>query len=509
MYEATTKENAQWSFQVPPKAPDEKDIVEVVTCDAVVVGAGIGGLSAACRLKELGADVVLIEKSASYSGRGGHFGVASSSLMEKNGIKNDMKEVARQWITMSGNNVDQELIWLYLNRSHEAMDWLIPKTIDAGLRPKIIDCAYPDAPYKEYYGSHAFMPENALRGNHVSRAIYEDASKQGVQVRFKTAGTQLIQDETGKVIGMYAKSEVGVIKFNVNKAVVLATGDIGGDPEMCRAYAPDALRTLASQYVPVGCNTGDGHKMGLWAGGVMSEEVFPLMMHPQHYAWNNLFYLFVNKDGKRFMNEDSYVQGRATSIMRQPDGICYSILAGDYAEHVEESLKYGGGLFWGIPRYEYGTSIEVDKASELYVNNALDNGTAFKGDTIEELVDLIDVDKDAFLKTFAEYNGYCRDKDDKQFGKRAELLYPLEKGPFIALKIGTVLLEVVGGLAVNTKIQVVDKERKPIEGLYAIGDTTGGMYGHEYVTTILGNSHGRAMTWGYIAAETITGNETK
>ena len=40
-------------------------------------------------------------------------------------------------------------------------------------------------------------------------------------------------------------------------------------------------------------------------------------------------------------------------------------------------------------------------------------------------------------------------------------------------------------------------------GLYAIGDTTGGMYGHEYVTTILGNSHGRAITWGYIAAETI------
>ena len=52
-------------------------------------------------------------------------------------------------------------------------------------------------------------------------------------------------------------------------------------------------------------------------------------------------------------------------------------------------------------------------------------------------------------------------------------------------------------------MEVLTKDREPIEGLYAAGDSTGGMYGHEYVTTILGNSHGRALTWGYIAAETI------
>ena len=360
MYETATKEKAKWSFQVPPSAPDEKEIVETVECDAVVVGGGIGGFSAACRLRELGADVILIEKSGNYSGRGGHFGVADSSLMEEKGIHNDLKEVARQWILMSGNNVDEELIWLFLKRSREAMDWLIPKTVEAGLRPKLIDCCYQDAPYHEYLGAHAFMPENALRGSHVTRSLYEDSLRKGVEVRFNTAGTLLIQDETGKVTGIYAKGEAGYIRFNARKGVVLATGDIGGDPEMCRAYAPDALRTLASQYVPAGCNTGDGHKMGLWAGGVMAEEVFPLMMHPQHYAWQNLFFLFVNKDGKRFMNEDSYVQGRATSFMRQRDGVIYSILPGDYMKHVEESMQYGGGLFWGIPRHEYGVDLDVE-----------------------------------------------------------------------------------------------------------------------------------------------------
>ena len=157
MYEATTPDKAKWSFQIPPQAPAEKDIVETVECDVVVVGGGIGGFSAACRLRELGADVILIEKSGNYSGRGGHFGVADSSLMEEKGVRNDLKEVARQWILMSGNNVDEELIWLFLKRGREAMDWLIPKTVEAGLRPKLIDCAYKADPYHEYYGSHALQ----------------------------------------------------------------------------------------------------------------------------------------------------------------------------------------------------------------------------------------------------------------------------------------------------------------------------------------------------------------
>jgi hypothetical protein len=61
MYEATTKENAKWSFQVAPQAPEASQIRETVDCEAVVVGAGLGGLTAACRPKEQGVDVVLIE----------------------------------------------------------------------------------------------------------------------------------------------------------------------------------------------------------------------------------------------------------------------------------------------------------------------------------------------------------------------------------------------------------------------------------------------------------------
>ena len=312
MYEAAKRENAKWNFQIVPEAPKDSEIVETIDCEALVVGAGLGGLSAACRLKELGVSSLVLEKSPSYSGRGGHFGVPNSSLMEKYGIKNDLEEVARQWILMSGNNIDQELLWTFLIRSKEAMDWLLPITVADGLDPRLVDCIYPVAPYTEFYGAHSFPPKGTIRGNYVSKALYNHAQELGIPCRFNTAVTQLIKNEQGTICGAYAKAENGIVKINAKYGVVLATGDIGGDEEMCRAYAPDALRTLASEYVPAGCNTGDGHKMALWAGATLAEEVFPLMMHPQHYAWCNYFFLFVNKDGKRFMNEDCYVQGRAT-----------------------------------------------------------------------------------------------------------------------------------------------------------------------------------------------------
>ena len=176
--------------------------------------------------------------------------------MEEYGLKNDLEEVARQWIVMSGNDIDQELLWTFLKRSKEAMDWLLPITVADGLAPRLVDCIYPIAPYREFYGAHSFPPKGNIRGSYVPKALYNYAQKMGIECRFKTPVTQLIQDASGRVCGAYAKGENGIIRIDAKYGVVLATGDIGGDEEMCRAYAPDALRTLASQYIPVGCRGG-------------------------------------------------------------------------------------------------------------------------------------------------------------------------------------------------------------------------------------------------------------
>ncbi len=61
------------------------------------------------------------------------------------------------------------------------------------------------------------------------------------------------------------------------------------------------------------------------------------------------------------------------------------------------------------------------------------------------------------------------------------------------------MLAVVGGLIVDDHLRVLDKDQDPIPGLYAAGNVSGGLYGVDYPTLISGNSHGRAVTWGYLA----------
>ncbi len=53
---------------------------------------------------------------------------------------------------------------------------------------------------------------------------------------------QLVKDDSGKVCGCICETSEGYVQYNAAKGVVLATGDIGGSPEMCEAYAPHLRR---------------------------------------------------------------------------------------------------------------------------------------------------------------------------------------------------------------------------------------------------------------------------
>lgn len=85
----------------------------------------------------------------------------------------------------------------------------------------------------------------------------------------------------------------------------------------------------------------------------------------------------------------------------------------------------------------------------------------------------------------------------------ADFLYPVVKAPFYAAKVGVALLAVVGGLSVNTDLQVLDDEKKPIEGLYATGNTSGDLYAIDYPINMAGNSNGRCVIWGYLLGKTM------
>ena len=90
---------------------------------------------------------------------------------------------------------------------------------------------------------------------------------------------------------------------------------------------------------------------------------------------------------------------------------------------------------------------------------------------------------------------------DEEFGKRAKYLHKMDAGPYWLCETADGFYTTCGGIKVNEKTQVLDKDGKVIEGLYATGNVSGNFYAGNYPRHIPGTSVGRAATFGYVAVE--------
>jgi len=500
----------RWGSWAEAPAPiSEEDIRESLSCDVAVLGAGIAGVTCALCAAQMGLKVIVLEKGSSWSGRGGNIGVPNSKFMRAQGYENRLEDIAREWIKRCGNRCDEELLWLFLHNGERAMDWLldIVTAPEYGCRPELQACIYRGETYREIYGSHRLfdgpMAKKGLRagGADAVYAMYCEACKLGVTFLFNCPAVRL-EKESGRVVSAIGQQDDGYVRVKAARGVVIATGDIGGNADMCHDLAPLAERSAVKIYMPKGGNTGDGHRLGLWAGGAFEDGPFPLMLHPQAYHLANYCFLFVDNNGKRFMNEDNFIQGKSIAMLRRRMTYAWSIMDGEWMKKVPETLPYGGGLFWGRDCGPDENGFDEGYAESL-MTRSRNAGYLVEADTPEELAEKMGVPVNNFTETLRRHNEYAALGRDEEFGKRPELLFPLDKPPYIALKFGPALLAVVGGLKVNTDLNVTDDEGTAIPGLYAIGNAMGGRYGVDYPMLLPGNSHGTALTYGFILGEKL------
>ena len=189
--------------QPPAPVPDEQ-IVETIDTDVVIVGAGFSGCAAAVSAREMGLDVTLVEKRYRYSARGLHIGVANSRLLASEGIVNDIDELERTWVTVTGSRAKEQIIRLFLKESENAMNWLLDKTDAAGIPVSIFAGGYKGITYKEYVCTHLFAGGAAT----IVKLLHDTARDTGVHMTFNTAARQLVRGEgpdgpgTGRVEGI-------------------------------------------------------------------------------------------------------------------------------------------------------------------------------------------------------------------------------------------------------------------------------------------------------------------
>ena len=149
--------------------------------------------------------------------------------------------------------------------------------------------------------------------------LLNEAVKNGTEVIYNTPAVKLVEED-GKITGVVAGSPGNYKRYMASRGVILATGDIGGNRQICLDLAPEALMGNNSLNEIAFQDTGDGHIMGINAGGIMQRPPFPCTVHPMAFSMNFFFHLMVDHAGRRFKNEDVWPQGLCMAIYeRCPD----------------------------------------------------------------------------------------------------------------------------------------------------------------------------------------------
>lgn len=486
------------SFEVPPQPILGKHIKETVTVDVVVVGAGISGLTAALSAAEAGAKTILLEKSPTFQQRGLHNAAINSRLQKQARIKIDRDQVISTIMEFGAYRGDQRLVTLWADNCDKVMDWLLDMA-EAARIEVVLDPTTKPWYFPNYPTIHVFMPKWQET---LAEMLLRNARAHGVDIRFETAAVRLLREGKGRVTGVIAQTQQGdYIRFNASKGVVLCTGDYGGDRQMVEKYCWSGISDLKCAYqdfVTTGdvINTGDGHKMAMWVGAAIDDPPHcALLFDFAVFSKMGIFnlgrqpWLYVNLNGERFMNEDLPWGYESAQIMQQPGKLAWSVWDAKWEQEVPK-MKSQCCKNMGSPTYLW---------APRQLDEEVKRGNVLTAQTIEELAQKMKISIETFKATVARYNQLARNGNDLDFGKHPDRLTTIEKPTFYACPIEARYLVILGGLKVNTKLQVLDTERNVIPGLYAAGNVSGSFFGSQYPTTVPGLTHSRAWTFGRLA----------
>jgi len=515
----------KWSFEVPPDPIPDSEIANTVEADVVVVGSGISGLVTAVSAAEHGANVVLISASSKPVFRGGSFHAPWSKAMERLGVERyDAGLFYRMELSRNSYNVDQDKWWLFVTKAPEALNWLIDKMEAAGYRTSFeignVDPNY--GPIHQPIGSHAWISTDktpAFSGPGMSAeavaTVLEKAGKEaGVQFFYKTVAKQLVRENnnTGRVTAVVAQGEDGkYTKYVGHKGIVLATGDFSANREMMAKYCPWPMSLLDdtgdqgydTTFKLGGLFKGDGHRMALWVGAawqktvpnaplIQADGICALAANQPYTAHRGLV---VNKKGYRYGNEDTTAPYAAIQIMRQPDMVAYAIWSQSYAEKA-------------APWYSFGMEYNSDPIPPAAVierwERAVEDGTAVKGDTVEEVIEKLGLPLAETKATVDRYNELCRKGVDEDHLKDPSLMIPVEGAPYYGAPMKAVFQTVTGGLRTNIKMQVCDENDEPIPGLFNVGIMVGDFFANTYTYLVAGfNLGANCVTFGYLTGKAL------
>lgn len=439
------------------------------TPDVIVVGAGAAGLTAACTAAENGAKVLVLEKNKEIGGNtwigGGYF-----NFVSPNDNTDSPQNFYLDIIEEGGDSADPALAKVLAFESYEVMLWL--KSLGLNFVKSSIAS----------FGSR--RPRSArpsgYEGDGYIRTLSLYARRLGVEIVTDADVIRLVTRKDS-VFGVQAVIDGKLTEISASRSVILASGGFASNEEMIRQYAPEfadlpsiSLKSADGKMIEAAQNIG--------ASVTVMDKVFCMVgtrrggQFRGRLHGDNSRYILVDHQGKRFIREDAGTTEIQEKILSLPEKEAFLITDDD-------SFR------------SYSPTIQRDSI------RAVETGDIVCSLTLEDLAKQLKIPAENLKQTIDEYNGFVRQKNDPLGKAKGQLLHELRTAPYWAAFAVMNICYTVGGLRINDRTQVLDKEGKPINGLYAAGEITGGVHGQSRLS---GNGLTDALVFGRKAGKTAS-----
>ena len=434
---------------------------ETAEADVVIIGLGCAGICAAISAREAGADVLVFERA---SGGGGVTGLAAGHLylggctrVQKAVGVEDTSDDMFTYLMMNTPEPDETKIRLYCDESVEHFDWLVERGVpfnDTMYKGKHVlqmtdECLIWSGNEEVYPFREKAKP--APRGHKVAQVGELGGAKmmECLQAKAESLGVRFVYDaqvhgivrEDGRIVGVSYRvygEEKGSVR--ARKGVILAAGQFTANDDMLKEHLPEMLDEAYTRQFST-YDDGAGHQLGKAAGGVLKHMDGALVTASFYPPESHIKGILVNKEGKRYVAEDSYHSRSSIFTTQQTDRAGWLIL--------DEKTYAADPPMWGA--YPLVDAFE----------------------TVAEMEKALEFPEGSLQETMSSYNEHAAKGEDPDFHKGPKWLTPLDNPPYAALdgSVGQAVYMAftLGGLDVTIDGEVRDASGDPIPGLYAIG----------------------------------------
>ena len=465
--------------------------------DVVICGGGTSGLVTACRLLEAGYSVTVVEKrdipGGSMAMTYGGFATAGSQLQYN-------YDVDGSYAASTYGSVEKMMdFWKVMTKYHRTdyftgeMPYMTAQYSTAG---KVLDWMNSIGIGFNTIGVFESGTQYGYATPYMAPGCYEGGAGYAMmflaqrvdkypngKVIYSTSVTDLIKDESGKVLGVHATGDNGASYTITAKATCLATGGFAKNKEMLQKYNPDYADYF---FNCASCSTGEGIQMGIDAGGFVECENRPLPA-------------FLSSYKSKF--ELAFIHSTAPGIMVNINGDNIGNIISDnhYTMANAKLNPENGDTFYYV--FDESSAVKL-RDSEAYGFNGyaamFEKGEAVHYESVEAASTACNLPN---LAAAIEANNTAALSGEADAWGRKNCPYIETRDGIYMIQVDPTFYLTTAGLAIDTDCHVLNADRQPIAGLYAAGDVCGSI--EEKDAKQYGMGFDAALCYGYIMGETL------